>query len=117
MLLHIVFSLQVKSAGTRAGPGAKGGASNEEVAALKREIRELKACIKQLETEARRGGVGVAGAAGDGGASEVREGMFVVMVVLLALNELMITFDAVLVNIIDPHVKTKQEEDEKEWIK
>ncbi|KAK7116259.1 hypothetical protein V1264_001974 [Littorina saxatilis] len=63
----VASTVAVKSAGTRAGPGAKGGASNEEVAALKREIRELKACIKQLETEARRGGVGVAG---DGGASE-----------------------------------------------
>lgn len=41
-------------AGAKAVPGAKGGHSAEEVAALKHEIRDLNARIKQLETEAAR---------------------------------------------------------------
>ena len=66
------LSVQVRSSGTRAAPGGKGG--NEETAALKREIRELNARIKQLEMEARRAGpgVGAVAVAADGGASEVR---------------------------------------------
>ena len=66
----------MRSSTTRAAPGKKGGAGGEETAALKREIRELNARIKQLEMEARRGGpgVGAVAVAADGGASEVRHG-------------------------------------------
>ncbi|KAK7484015.1 hypothetical protein BaRGS_00024750, partial [Batillaria attramentaria] len=53
----------------KTGPAAKGGAGGEDTAALKREIRELNARIKQLEMEARRG-VGAVGAAGGGDAAD-----------------------------------------------
>nr|KAG5697355.1 hypothetical protein BaRGS_004081 [Batillaria attramentaria] len=62
-------ALETKVRAGKTGPAAKGGAGGEDTAALKREIRELNARIKQLEMEARRG-VGAVGAAGGGDAAD-----------------------------------------------